>query len=172
MILKEVACEDVNTPTCSHCFTCNNDQMSFKAYFIRWVAVSTKWAPWLYEMVEPYLVATGQAVAQSCDPADPGAICGQRWNTGSFYNATGPGQQMSALSAMNALLIQQARAPVTANTGGISKGDPNAGTSGDTGVIGVPPSQQPVTTADKAGAGVLTAFMIVVTLCMAYWMAV
>lgn len=144
--------------------------MSFKAYFIRWVAVSTKWAPWLYDTVQPYFVSTAQAVAQSCNPADPGAQCGQRWDTGGFYNTTGPGQQMCALEAMNALLIDQAVGPVTAQTGGTSKGDPNAGTSGDTGVTGVAPPPEEITTADRAGAGILTAVLIIGSLGTTYWM--
>lgn len=41
MVLNEVACEAV--ASCGDCYTCNNDQMSFKAYFVRWAAVSTKW---------------------------------------------------------------------------------------------------------------------------------
>lgn len=144
--------------------------MSFKAYTLRWFAASTKWAPFLYDRTRPYFESTGTAVGNSCNQGDPGADCGQRWDVGQFYNTTGPGQQMSALEAMNALLIGNARAPVTADTGGISKGDPNAGTEGDTGVTGVAPPVEPVTTADKAGAGILTAIVLILTIYTAYWM--
>lgn len=146
--------------------------MSFKAYYIRWVAVSTKWAPWLYDWVEPYFISTAQAVGLSCNPAEIGAVCGQRWDTGSFFNTTGPGEQMCALEAMNALLINQAAGPVTANTGGISEGDPSAGSEGDGGEYGSAPptTYEEITTADRAGAGVLTAVLIIGSLYMTYWM--
>lgn len=170
MILREVTCEEVDK--CGGCLTCNNDQQSFKAYFLRWCAVSAKWAPWMLDVMQPYFESTAQAVALSCDPSDPGAICGQRWDTGSFFNQTGPGQQMCALSSMNTLLIDQARAPVTAKTGGTSKGDPSAGTAGDYGEDGVAPPLGGITTADRAGAGVLTALVIVGMLCGTYWMVV
>lgn len=168
MIFKEIMCEDVqNGPSP---YTCNYDQQSFKAYTLRWFAMSTKWAPWLSDMMQPYFLTTGQAVGQSCDYGVPGAVCGQRWDTGSFYNVTGPGQQMCALEALNTLLIDSARAPVTADSGGTSKGDPSAGTAGDFGADGVPPPLKDITTGDRAGAGVLTAFVIVGMLCGTYWM--
>lgn len=167
-ILREVACENVKS--CGNCLTCNNDQLSFKAYYLRWVAVSTKWAPWLYDIVEPYFISTAQAVGLSCNPAEIGAVCGQRWDTGSFFNTTGPGEQMCALEAMNALLINQAEGPVTAKTGGISKGDPSAGSEGEGGVGSAPPSYQEITTADRAGAGILTAILVVGSLGVTYWM--
>lgn len=79
---------------------------------------------------------------------------------------------MSALEAINALLIDQAIGPVTAKTGGISKGDPTAGTKGDEGVIGEPPPVAEITTADKAGAYVVTAVLIIVMLGTTYWMII
>ena len=51
------------------------------------------------------------------------------------------------------------------DTGGISVGDPSAGTEGDTGG-----PTEPVTTADRAGAGIVTALMIVGILGGTWWL--
>lgn len=166
-ILREVTCERVTAR--GGALTCNNDQRSFKAYYIRWVAVATKWAPWLNDLVQPYFLSTAQAVSTSCNYGDGGIDCGQRWDEGSFFNATGPGEQMCALEAMNAMLIQQAPSPFTAKTGGTSKGDPSAGTSGDI-IHGMAPPPGKVTTGDRAGAGILTVLVIGFTLGGAYFL--
>ena len=77
---------------------------------------------------------------------------------------------MSALEMLGSLLVQESTAPVTAKSGGISHGDPSAGTSGDTSDATGAPKLDPVTTADKAGAGVLTALLIVGMLGGTWWM--
>ena len=64
---------------------------------------------------------------------------------------------MSALSVLGTTQIQGNMAPVTKDTGGTSKGNPAAGSgtsSSPTGVV------KPITTADKAGAGILTLLVI------------
>lgn len=119
--------------------------------------------------MQPYFLSTAEAVALSCNPGGDGAECGQRWDTGDFFNATGPGEQMCALEAMNAMLIEQAYSPLTAKTGGTSKGDPGAGTQDD-GANGVPPPPGRITTADRAGAGILTALVLIGTVGGAYYL--
>ena len=122
--------------------------------------------------MQPYLLASAQAAAKSCNPGGAaGATCGEKWTTGSYDGSTGVGQQMSALEIIGSLLEQQGAVPVTAKTGGISKGDPSAGTGGDTSsaTTGAPPMDE-VTTGDKAGAGILTALVIVGMLSGTYWM--
>ncbi|KAI7312349.1 hypothetical protein KC315_g12008, partial [Hortaea werneckii] len=57
--------------------------------------------------------------------------------------------------------------PVSNETGGISRGDPSAGTGGDS-APGAPTSQ--ITTGDKAGAGILTAVILIGLLGGAWWM--
>lgn len=162
-VLEEYACENADN--------CDTDQLSFKAYFARFIAASTKWAPWLYDTVQPYLLASAQAAAQSCNPGGAaGATCGEKWTTGSYDGSTGIGQQMSAMEILGSLLVQESTPPVTARTGGISKGDPNAGTNGDTSSVTGAPKLDEVTTSDKAGAGILTALIIVGMLGGTYWM--
>ena len=65
---------------------------------------------------------------------------------------------MQALSVIGATTIHQSIAPMSANTGGTSKSDPSAGTT----VNSSPTVQEsPITTKDKAGAGILTVLLIV-----------
>jgi mannan endo-1,6-alpha-mannosidase len=81
---------------------------SFKAYLSRWMAASTKVAPWLYDDIKPYLAASAQAAALSCTGGDDGTTCGTRWwNNGVWDGATGVGQQMSALEVIQSNLIDR-----------------------------------------------------------------
>lgn len=162
-ILYEVACETNDN--------CDTDQLSFKSYFARFVAASTKWAPWLYDTVQPFLLATAQAAAKSCNPGGAaGATCGTKWTTGSYDGSTGVGQQMSALEALGSLLVQQSAPPVTEKSGGTSHGDNSAGTTGDTSSTTGQPPMREITAGDKAGAGILTALIIVGMLGGTWWM--
>jgi len=70
---------------------------------------------------------------------------------------------MAALSVIGANLIAQA--PVTLNSGGTSKSDPGAG--GEESSTGLRFKQ--ITTADKAGAGILTLIVIVGVTASAWW---
>lgn len=69
---------------------------------------------------------------------------------------------MSALAVVQVMMLDNAnlKAPYTTNTGGTSKSDPSAGTDGsDVGGETDPNhiSRREITTADRAGAGALTA---------------
>lgn len=64
---------------------------------------------------------------------------------------------MNALEVIQANLIDQVSGPVGNGTGATSVGDPNAGTRGDNDIA--EPSD--ITTADRAGAGILTALVLV-----------
>ena len=149
---------------------CNVDQLSFKSYFIRFAAASTKWAPFFYESFQPYLLATAKAAALSCNPGDVGVMCGHKWTTGSFDGQTGVGEQLCALQAIQSLLIQNASLPVTTHTGGTSKGDPTAGTGGDGDSSGGAPVPETITTRDKAGAGALTGIVLLGMICGTWWL--
>lgn len=93
------------------------------------MASSTKVAPWLYDMVRPYLEASAVAAAAQCDGGTDGVTCGLKWTENSTWDGTyGVGQQMGALEIVQSLLIQQSSAPVTADNGGTSAGDSSAGT--------------------------------------------
>lgn len=127
------------------------------------MVASAKVAPWLYDRVMPYMYASAAAAVQQCSGGDDGQTCGMKWTQGSTWDGTyGVGQQMAALEVVSGTLIEQSKAPVSANTGGTSKGDPNAGTSGDGDSEGPPPMDR-ITTADKAGAGILTTLILLGT---------
>lgn len=145
----EVACEPNNN--------CNVDQLSFKAYLSRWMAATTKVAPWTSDQILPLLASSAQAAAQSCSGGNDGNVCGTKWTQAGWDGTFGVGQQMSALEVIQSNLIKKVAGPVSNSTGGTSKGNPSAGTG--TTVHVEPPHA--ITTGDKAGAGVLTAVVIV-----------
>ena len=75
---------------------------------------------------------------------------------------------MSALAVIGATQITQDMMPLTAATGGSSKSDPNAGNDAPHN-----PEDEfkknPITTADKAGAAVLTIFVIGAIVGLSVW---
>lgn len=75
---------------------------------------------------------------------------------------------MDVLAAVSSLLIDEADPPATNSTGGISRGDPNAGNGG--GHNGMNPPK-PITAGDRAGAGILTAVVIGAMVGMFVWMS-
>lgn len=151
-VMLEVACESVNL--------CNVDQQSFKAYLSRWMAATTKWAPWTYDYIKPLLQNSAVAAAKQCTGGDNGRMCGIRWvnNSGVWDGTTGVGQQMSAMEVVLANMIEQAQAPVTNSTGGTSEGNAGAGGSdiGRTDPHGAAYASAPITTGDRVGAAFCT----------------
>lgn len=150
-VMIEIACEGVEL--------CNLDEQSFKAYLSRWMAATTKWAPWTYDRIKPLLQNSAEAAATQCTGGDNGRMCGLKWanNSGAWDGTTGVGPQMAAMEVVLANMIQEAEAPVTNTTGGTSVGDPSSGGSdiGRTDPVGSIVFA-PVTAADKAGAIILT----------------
>ena len=154
-IMSEVACEPVNL--------CNLDQRSFKAYLSRWMAATTKWAPWTYDRIAPLLKSSSVAAVSQCTGGDNGRMCGLKWtDNGKNDGLTGVGEQMAAMEVVLANMIKDTPAPVTSGTGGTSKGDPGAGGSdiGKTNPWSILDMMAPITTADRAGAYILTILMI------------
>jgi mannan endo-1,6-alpha-mannosidase len=154
--MYEQACEDVNTVG-----TCDTDQQSFKAYLSRWMAATAKLVPSTASYILPLLQNSAAAAAAQCDGGATGEVCGEHWTAGSAYDGTaGVGQQMSALSVIQGLLIEQAPALVTNSTGGTSVGNAAAGggSSSSGGSSGT--AITPATGGDKAGAGILTALVL------------
>ncbi|SPN99992.1 related to mannan endo-1,6-alpha-mannosidase DCW1 precursor [Cephalotrichum gorgonifer] len=145
-IMTEVACEPSKT--------CNTDQQSFKAYFSRWLANVVIWYPESADTIMPLLKASSIAAAAVCTGGDNGRMCGHRWNDGKFDGTTGLGQQMAAMSAALSNLVEDSAPPVTADSGGTSKGDNSAG--GDDNDRGSPILHRPITAGDRAGAAILT----------------
>jgi mannan endo-1,6-alpha-mannosidase len=158
--MVEVACENVNM--------CDVDQHSFKAYLARWMAATTKLAPFTFDDVMAKLGPSAQAAAQQCSGGDNGRTCGLKWSMGTQWDGSyGVGQEMAALEVVQSNLVQQARGPVTNSTGGTSKGNSAAGTQG-TPMFSI----TGVTTGGRVGAGFLTTFVLALFIGMTWFMIV
>lgn len=157
-VMTEVACEGNGK--------CNIDQRSFKAYLSRWMAATVKLAPFTHDLIMPKLRASAQAAALQCN--GPDNACGLRWTQGAEYDgSTGVGEQMSAMEVIQSNLIDYVPPRFTNKTGGTSKGDPNAGMSKTPGPLGI--YQDEITVADRAGAGILTGFILICAVGGAWW---
>ena len=162
-IMVEIACEPQQT--------CNYDQPSFKAYLSRWMAATTQLAPWTYNYVKEKLQASANGAAGQCVGRSDGETCGRSWHSKTFDGKFGVGEEMSALSVIQSNLITKVFVPKTIKTGGNSDGDPSAGSGGDHPSEIVDPSAgDTITTGDKAGAGVLTALIIIGIVGTTVWM--
>ncbi|ODA79251.1 hypothetical protein RJ55_04844 [Drechmeria coniospora] len=151
---------------------CTPDMLSFKGYVHRWLAVVTQVAPYTRDKIMPILQKSTQAAVQQCTGGATGRVCGFYWSGGKFVDpsvdkTTGAGEAMNVLAAVSSLLIDSARPPVTNSTGGISKGNVNAGGGPDNGEK--PP--KPITAADRAGAGIVTFVLLGFSLSTFVWMS-
>lgn len=140
---------------------------SFKGYIHRWYAQSTKVAPFLASKVLPMLEKSAQASIKVCTAGENGRQCGFSWQGGVFDDNMGAGQEMNVLGATSSLLIGDAKPPYTKDTGGTSKGDPNAGSDSDD----LQQHLDPVTAGDRAGAGILTVLVLGGAVSMFGWMS-
>lgn len=154
-------------PSCEGVGTCSTDMLSFKGYLHRWYSTMTVIAPFTAEKVLPVLKTSAQAAIKQCTGGALGRQCGFKWDTGVYDGRTGAGQEMNVVGAVSSLLIGQSKAPVTGDSGGTSKGNPNAGSN--------PNSFQrpvtPITTGDRAGAGIVTIILIVSICTVLGWMS-
>lgn len=149
-------------PACESIRACNNDQQTFKGYLIRWLSSTSQVAPFTYDTINPLIRGSAEAAAQQCSGSasypsfrgQPGTACGFSWKQrAQFDGIVGVGEQMNALSALQYSLVRQdTPGPVTADTGGTSVGDVNAGAE----TMGKIPSLPPITMADRLAAGFLT----------------
>lgn len=153
-------------PSCEPKYTCTTDMYSFKGYVHRWLTQATQLAPFMREKIRPVLKKSTEAAIKQCTGGDSGRECGFAWSSGKFDGKIGAGQQMNVLAAVSSLLVDNVDPPVTAKSGGTSKGDPNAG-SGSV----FDRDHRPITTGDKAGAGILTALVLAAATGTFGWMS-
>ena len=154
--------------SCEKGDTCTTDMISFKGYLHRWYTLTTVIAPFTAVKILPVLKKSAQAAIAQCTGAPNGRACGFKWSSGAF-DKTGAGQQMNVVAATSALLAPASgKAPVTAKTGGTSKGNANAGEGGDD----FQKHHRPITTGDKAGAGILTFLVLAGAAGMFGWMSI
>ncbi|KAM0333394.1 hypothetical protein ACHAQA_002055 [Verticillium albo-atrum] len=155
----EVACEKK--------MSCTVDMLSFKGYVARWLSTMTQVAPFTADTILPVLRNSAQKAVDQCTGGTDGRTCGFQWWTGEFDGVTGVGETMNVLSAVSSLLIGNAKAPLTNSTGGTSKGDANAGADSQD----IMEHQKPITTGDRAGAGILTFIVLATALSTWAWMS-
>lgn len=165
-IIVEVACEPKGN--------CDTNGFTFKGYTVRWLAITAQLVPELADQIWPYLKASAVGAAQQCSGGEDGSTCGMKWTESTWDGSYGVGQQMSALAAIgaNMLRIKDLAPPYTRSTGGKSEGDPNAGTDAGENEAnggGNDVATNPITTGDKAGAGILTALVLAFVLGGSYW---
>lgn len=156
-IAHEPACEDVGT--------CTSDMLSFKGFVARWMAMTTQLAPFTRDAIMPVLRTSAAAAVRTCSGGDSGRMCGFKWHSDTWDGTVFAGNQMNVLATLTSLLVGTGEAtgaggdggaPVTNGTGGTSTGDVAGG-------YGEKPWERkvtPITTADRAGAGILTVLLI------------
>lgn len=141
--------------------------LTFKGFVHRWYSVITQIAPFTAAQIAPVLKKSATAAVAQCTGGALGRQCGFKWASGTYDGKTGAGQEMAVLAAASSQLIGHAKPPVTAKEGGTSTGNPDAGAGGDD----FQKHSKPITTGDKAGAGILT-FVVLGCACgMFGWMS-
>lgn len=148
---------------------CNNDQRSFKSILGRSLGQAAVLAPTLSASIMKLIDTSAAGAALSCSGGTDGHTCGMNWSLGKNDGMYGLGEQMSALEFIQNTLVMQVAAPLTNTTGGTSEGDVNAGLSSRTTVNR---NEITVTGKDKAGAGVITAIVLIVFVALSGWMII
>ncbi|KAF8452993.1 glycosyl hydrolase family 76-domain-containing protein [Terfezia claveryi] len=166
-VMIEPACEFNTQPP----GFCDPDQRSFKAYLARFMILAVKMAPYTESIIMPYLRTTAVAAAKNCRGGADGTTCSLRWSKDDWQVMyTGMGEQMAVLEVIQSNLQSLVGIPVTADKGGTSKGDPNAGLSDERTVQ--PLDLSPIETKDRVGAGFITAIVVSGVLGGAWWMLI
>ncbi|ROT42666.1 family 76 glycoside hydrolase [Sodiomyces alkalinus F11] len=150
---------------------CSTDMLTFKGYVHRWLTVVAQLVPSLSDTILPVLRTSAEAAVRQCSGGETGRVCGFYWSSGEFVDpavdsTTGAGEAMNVLAAVSSLLVHGAEPPVTNLTGGTSRGDPNAGLNSD-----IYRKYDPLTTADRAGAGIITFLVLAGGLATWGWMS-
>ena len=136
---------------------CDGNQVLFKGFLTSWFAFIIAFFPDQKDTILPKLQGSAVGAAKQCSGGDDGKHCGERWYQSTWDGTSGIGQQIAAVSVFSANLItQKSQAPLTSNTGGTSQGDPNAGADPNKSPVDL----KPITTGDRAGAGILTGLFL------------
>ncbi|RAH48948.1 glycoside hydrolase family 76 protein [Aspergillus brunneoviolaceus CBS 621.78] len=149
-IMSEISCE----PN----MMCDRNQDCFKGFLSSWLTFTTTIAPYTAGEIIPKIQQSALAAAKQCSGGKSGTECGRRWHQATWDGETSLESDMSALSVFSSTMIahkgqeQSHQGPLTSDTGGTSKSDPNAGTAPKN-----PPNELPeITAGDRAGASILT----------------
>lgn len=153
--MVEYACEPTGT--------CNKDQRSFKAYLARWLAVSVQLAPFTTARILPWLQTSAGAAFKVCSGGVPdGVVCGRRWFESQDDGTRDIGNQMTAMSVVQANLAIKLPGPADHKTG-TSAGNAGAGGEGErTPTADDILATRPFTIGDKIGGWLLTLLFVAV----------
>lgn len=146
---------------CEPLEVCNNNEILFKGLVTSWFAYVAQFLPETKGQIKPKLQASAKAAADSCTGMSNNT-CGVRWHQHKWDGWNGMEEQIIASDVLISNLIidstDKSKNPVTADTGGDSKSDPNAGQGGKGDNSGQ--TFKKITGGDKAGAGILTALFV------------
>lgn len=118
--------------------------------------------PDLKGKILPKLQTSAEGAAKSCS-GDGKDLCGNRWWGGNDGQNKMESQISGSQAMSSAMLKFSYDKSVTVSTGGNGSSDPNAGKEQSGSNL---PDLPPISTADKAGAGILTAIFISCTIAM------
>ncbi|KAI2626542.1 glycoside hydrolase family 76 protein [Hypoxylon sp. NC1633] len=95
---------------CELATLCNVDQTSFKASLARWLGKTAVLVPSVRTSIISLLEATAQGAAASCSGSSGygSSACGLKWWTGGFDGLSAFGVELSALEAIQSLLVTSA----------------------------------------------------------------
>ncbi|KAJ5323110.1 hypothetical protein N7452_011399 [Penicillium brevicompactum] len=130
----------------------------FKGLTVSWLADIALIIPSLKEKILPKLQVSAEGAAKACT-GNGQNLCGNRWWGGKYDGQNSMENAMSGSQMMSAIMVKfldSSSKPVSTATGGNSSSDPNAGTEEASKSSQLPP----VTTADKAGAGILALLFV------------
>jgi mannan endo-1,6-alpha-mannosidase len=121
-VFYEEACEEKGI--------CSIDMLAFKGLLAHWLVDTVQMAPYTSQEILPMLKSSAQAAAKACDGG-----CAFVWNGTSTggKSGSGVGEQLSALSVVQGLLVGNAAAPVTVKTGGSVGNATSTSTGGENG---------------------------------------
>ena len=146
---------------CEPLEVCNNNEILFKGLVTSWFAYVAQFIPDTKDRIKPKLQASARAAADSCSGMNNNT-CGVRWYQHKWDGWNGMEEQIIASNALLSNLIidstDKSKNPVTADTGGNSESDPNAGQGTSSDNSGT--HFKKITGGDKAGAGILAALFV------------
>ena len=144
--------------SCEPNMMCDRNQDCFKSFLASWLTTLTEIAPYTADQVLPKILGSAEAAAKQCSGGDSGSACGRRWYQSTWDGTTSMESDMSALSIFSSSMVihRKTKGPLTSETGGSSESDPNAGSGSDHD----PTKLAPITTADRAGAGIVTVIFV------------
>ena len=154
--------------TCQNSQTCNNDQRSFKAYFVRFLGATAQLLPETRDTIMDWIDTSAMAAAQSCSGGYDGHTCGLDWSHDGWDGYYGLGEQMSALEILVNTNCLKRPPPYNSTNGGSSNGSGAAGTEQSATNL----SPLHITAGSRAGAAIITCVIGISILSAGVWLII